>query len=214
MEPTWHPPLAVARHVTVSGEPPRRCAYGHVRLWIRLEIEPWGVVRAGHLHLVQDLERGGPLTAVELARHPLVVVPDLREPEGLREALTAGVRVWLESWRPTFWRLPGLDLVSELGETGEAFCRRVRAMLQPELQRQVDRLQERPLPRLPWRRRAEQRRRRAARDELAEALARVTAGLESWTDEAAAGGVRSLEGGLLVAGDDLLRSSRNGEPTR
>ncbi len=206
MELTWHPPVAVRRRGGVAPGSSTQWAYGHLRLWVRLKIEPWRVVREGHLHLLRPLTNGARFVAVDLARRPLVVIPGGKEPEGLREQIAASSQEWLHLWRPTFWRLSELELVSELGETEDGFRRRVHSVLQPELQRRLDRVQAPPLPRLPWRRRSELERRRAAREELAQALVWVMGHLESWTADSAESAARSLEAGLLMADEDLLPS--------
>ncbi len=206
MKPTWHPPLAIARHHAASLAGPTERAYGHVGFWVRLAIEPWDVVREGHLHLLRPLTSDAPLAVVDLSRRPLVAIPGRQEPAGLRDQLVASSEAWLRAWRPTFWRISELGLVSEIGESADGFRHRVQGLLQPELQRRLDRLQAAPLPNLPWRRKSEFESRRRARDGLVKALARVMGGLESWTAEDAADRVRSLDAGLLIADEDLLLS--------
>jgi hypothetical protein len=204
MQSTWHPPVTVARRGAGSRSGSTERAYGHVRVWVRLPIEPWGVVREGHLHLLLPLASDASFSVVDLSRRPLVAIPSRKEPEGLRAQLTTASEAWLRAWRPTFWRLPELGLVSELGETEDGFCRRARGLLRPELQRRLDRLHATPLPRLPWRRRSELDRRRRVSEELTGAVARVMGGLETWTADGAIDRVCSLESGLLVANEDLL----------
>lgn len=211
MDSTWHPPFAISQP---GGAPSGSAewAYGHVRLWVRLVIEPWVVVREGHLHLVRPLASGGSFAVVDLSRRPLVVVPDRMEPEGLREQIAASIEMWLRAWRPTFWRLPELDVVSELGESEARFRRRVQGVLHPELQRHLDHLQAPPLSRLPSRRRSQLERRRVAREQIAGALSRVMGPLEPWTVEDAVNCVRSLEAGLLLANQELLPSDHPPSP--
>lgn len=192
MSLTWHPPLAV-------GPPGDALDHIHVRVWVRVEAEPWHVVREAHLHLVRPLDRGGSsFSSVDLSRSPLRPSPGRVEPEGFRERALAEYQAWLRGWRPRLWRAPELGMVSEIGDTEAGFRRRVLRLLQPELEREIERARSAPPSRLPWRRRRAERERQLAREEMAARLAGLAASLETWEAPSGESAVRSAEAGLLA----------------
>ena len=129
----FHPPLLLAPGEADGGAPGlRRC--DHAGLWLSVALEPWEVVRCGHLHLVR-----GPGEAawreVDLTRHPLRALAGGPALEGDR--LEGELRQALAGRALSFYRIPEIGLVSEIGEGREDFRRRAGAALRPQLQRRL-----------------------------------------------------------------------------
>jgi len=188
---SFHPPLLLAPPGADPGALGlRRCH--HAALWLSAWLEPWQVHRSGHLHLVR--EPGETVwREVDLARHPLRALEDEPTPEADR--LEDELRQALAGRGLTFFRIPDLGLVSNIGEGREDFRRRTTGALRPELQRRLA---------------AE--RGAAVKEWIASGLAGIAASIETLELEDLGRWVRRAElGVLLVAGDVRLAAPRHRE---
>ena len=174
---SFHPPLLLAPTGTDGGAPGlRRCH--HAALWLSAWLEPWQVQRSGHVHLVR--EPGETVwREVDLGRHPLRALEDEPAPEA--ERLEGELRVALAGRGLTFFRIPDLGLVSEIGEGREEFRRRTTGALRPQLQRRLAEEQG-----------------AAAREQAASQLAALAASIETLGLEDLARWVRRAELGVLL----------------
>jgi hypothetical protein len=134
MKVSFHPPLLLA---PAGADPPaaelRRC--WHAALWLSVVIEPWQAERSGHLHLLEEPGESS-WREVDLTRHPLRARGVEPEPPET-ESLVAGFRQALAGRTLSFFRIPEIGLVSEIGEGREDFRRRAIGGLRPQLQRRL-----------------------------------------------------------------------------
>ncbi len=196
MQPIWRPPLAVGP----AGPAVDRV---HVILWLRASIPEWETVREAHLHLVRAIVPDAVFEAVDVSRHPLRPAPEVVEPEDIRGRGAAWLEEWLGGWRPTVWRSAELGIVSELGEAEGAFRRRVLRLLQPELEREIERARAEALPLLPWRRRRVIESRRSERERMAAKVARLASSFDAWQPADPRSLVRKVEIGMLRVSEGL-----------
>lgn len=202
MRLSLHPPLLLASPGGApASETLRRCL--HASLWLAVELEAWGSVRRqGHLQLVRE-EAGGDWREVDLARYPM------RRAGGEGSGGVALERVEEELSRMLagrslrLFRIPTLGLVSEIGEGREDFRRRATGLLRPEVERRAGEISSRQLPRLPWRRRAAERRRDAETTALATELAVLAGSIESTELDDLRRFVRRAEAGELLVADGI-----------
>jgi len=129
----FHPPLLLAP-AGVDSRAPELVRCGHASLWLSVWIEPWQVGRSGHLHLLRE-PGGGGWREVDLTRHPLRALADEPVPEA--ERLEGELRLALAGRSLSFFRIPQLELISEIGEGREDFRRRASGGLRPQLQRRI-----------------------------------------------------------------------------
>ena len=185
---SFHPPLLLT---PAGAEPPAadlRCCR-HAALWLAVVIEPWQAERSGHLHLVQEPGESS-WREVDLTRHPLRALP--QEPDAEAERLVADLRQVLAGRALSFFRIPEIGLVSEIGEGREDFRRRATGGLRPQLQRRLA---------------AEEG--AAARERLASELASLTSSIETLELGDLGRWVRRAElGALLVAPGVRLEAPR------
>ena len=178
-------------------------AVAHVSasIWLSVDLAAWGERRDGHLHFARRLD-GREWSPADMSGHPMRPVTDRRTPID-----TAPIVEELESLLaarpPTFYRIPELGVVSDLGEGREDFRRRVLGALRPVFQQRIDALERAPGSRLPWRRRRRDEVRRRTRNELAARLASLANSIESHTCRHPWDTVRRIEIGILLVPDGL-----------
>ena len=130
---SFHPPLLLApAGVAPAAAGLRRCH--HAALWLSVVIEAWQAERSGHLHLLQEPGESC-WREVDLTRHPLRALADEPVPEA--ERLVTDLRQALAGRTLSFFRIPEIGLVSEIGEGREDFRRRATGGLRPQLQRRL-----------------------------------------------------------------------------
>jgi len=128
-----HPPLLLApAGVAPAAAGLRGCR--HAALWLSVVIEAWQVERSGHLHLLQEPGESS-WREVDLTRHPLRALADDPVPEA--GSLVTDLQRALAGRRLSFFRIPEIGLVSEIGEGREDFRRRATSGLRPQLQRRL-----------------------------------------------------------------------------
>lgn len=188
-----HPPYAVAGKHGGSDQMGERVSLLHAKLWVRIEIEEWHLVREGHLHLVSapDAARAGMRwREVELSRHPLFVYHHGSQvPEDAEDLLHSELsRLSIEVFRQR-----ELGLASEIGETRAAFERRLLKALRPLVQERIGVVKAggRPKPGGG-----------SSRTGVAEALSGLASGIEHRTVRATEDVVVSAELGLLLIPED------------
>jgi hypothetical protein len=177
MQVTGHPPLLLAPADVPPGTAVGLRQLLHASLWLAVDLEAWQVRRSGHLRLVH--EPGADeldWREVDVSRHPLRTVR--RTPETDVADLEANLRRALERRCLRLYRIPALGLVSEIGEGREDFRRRSTGLLRPEVQRRVAEINAETTSRLPWRRRAVERRRADATSRLAAEVAGLAGSIE------------------------------------
>ena len=173
----FHPPLLLAAAATDAAAPELiRC--GHASLWLSVWIEPWQVNRSGHLHLLRE-PGGEGWREVDLTRHPLRALADEPVPEA--ERLEGELRLALAGRSLSFFRIPQLELISEIGEGSEDFRRRATGGLRPQLQRRIAGDRE-----------------TAVKEQLASELAALVASIETLELDDLSQWVRRAEVGVLL----------------
>jgi hypothetical protein len=192
---TARPPLLLApANLESPGEVELRCCL-HAALWIVVDLEQWQVRRSGHLHLVREAN-DAQWREVDLARHPLRPAPGAPDTDVTR--VEAELRQALAARPLQLFRIPDIGVVSEIGEGRDDFRRRATGMLRPELQRRVAAIAARSSSRLPWRRRAAERRQADDKARLAAELATLGGSIETIEVGDLARHVRRAEIGLLL----------------
>jgi hypothetical protein len=172
-----HPPLLLAAAAIDAGGPDLiRC--GHASLWLSVWIEQWQVNRSGHLHLIREAGGEG-WREVDLTRHPLRALADEPVPEA--ERLDGELRLALAGRSLSFFRIPQLELISEIGEGREDFRRRATGGLRPQLQRRIAGDRE-----------------TAVKEQLASELAALVASIETLELDDLSQWVRRAEVGVLL----------------
>lgn len=184
-----HPPYAIAGKHEGSGQLGERVSLLHAKLWVRIGIEEWRLVREGHLHLVSALEAaraGKRWRELELSRHPLFVCHHGSPlPEDAEDLLHSELgRLSIEVFRQR-----ELGLASEIGETRAAFESRLLKALRPLVHERIGVVDagRRPKPQGG-----------SSRAGVAEALSDLTSGIEHRTVRATEDVVVSAELGLLL----------------
>jgi len=173
----FHPPLLLAAAATDAAGPDLiRC--GHASLWLSVWIEPWQVNRSGHLHLLRE-PGGEGWREVDLTRHPLRALADEPVPEAKR--LEGELRLALAGRSLSFFRIPQLELISEIGEGSEDFRGRATGGLRPQLQRRIAGDRE-----------------TAVKEQLASELAALVASIETLELDDLSQWVRRAEVGVLL----------------
>jgi hypothetical protein len=200
MRVTIHRPLLLAPGTgdAAAMEGARRCL--HAALWLSVALEPWRVRRSGHLQMVRE-PASETWREVDLSRHPLRPAHAVAEPDA--EVLRAELRQALSLLPLRFYRIPDLGLVSEIGEGRDDFRRRAVGGLRPEVQRRVAPLAGEPPTRLPWKRRAAERRLADAKAGLASQLAALIGSMETLELPDLAAHVSRAEVGLLLVAPEL-----------
>jgi len=176
VELEFHPPLVVAPATSSDSDSEFVCL-AHARLWVRVELAAWQVVRQGHIHLVRPASARGGWRTVDLSGHPVRLWTGRTETVSLDD-VGQELADWLAQRPLSFYRIPELAAVSEMGETIEDFRRRVLGGVGEEVRRRLDAIDQAPRSRLPWRRRPENSERALRRRRLATGVARLGAGIE------------------------------------
>lgn len=173
----FHPPLLLAPP-GVDSRAPRLTRCGHASLWLSVSIEAWQVERSGHLHLIRE---PGEVSwrEVDLTRHPLRALADEPVPEG--DQLEGELRLALAGRSLRLFRIPQLELISEIGEGREDFRRRAAGGLRPQLQRRIEGDRE-----------------TAVKERIASELAALVASIETAELEDLSRWVRRAEVGVLL----------------
>jgi hypothetical protein len=186
---SFHPPLLLAPP-GVAPPAAELCRCRHAALWLSVIIEPWQVERSGHLHLLQVAGESS-WREVDLTRHPLRALAEEPEPPDA-EGVVADLRQALAGRNLSFFRIPEIGLVSEIGEAREYFRRRATGGLRPQLKRRLA---------------AEQG--AAARERMASELASLSSSIETLELGDFGRWVRRAElGALLVAPGVRLEAPR------
>jgi hypothetical protein len=123
-----------ARYGSAADAP--KTAHLHVALWLSVELEAWGERREGHLHLIREVG-GGSWRPIDVSRHPMGAAAGDHPPIDV-DGTIAALRDELDERGMSFYRVPELGVVSEMGETGPAFRRRVLGVLRPTIQQRID----------------------------------------------------------------------------
>jgi hypothetical protein len=173
----FHPPLLLAP-AGVDPRAPELVRCGHASLWLSVSLEAWQVERSGHLHLVREPGEGS-WREVDLTRHPLRALADEPVPEA--ERLEGELRLALAGRSLSFFRIPQLELISEIGEGREDFRRRATGGLRPQLERRIAGDRETPV-----------------KERLASELAALVASIETAEVEDLSRWVRRAEAGVLL----------------
>lgn len=197
---TIHQPLLLAPGAgdAAALEGARRCL--HAALWLSLVLEPWQVRRSGHIHLVREPDCEV-WREVDLSRHPLRSAPAASGPDA--EVLVEELRRALSVHRLLFYRIPDLGVVSEIGEGKDDFRRRALGGLRPEVERRVAALASRPTSRLPWRRRAAERRLAEDKAAIAAHMAALADSIETFELPGLSTHVNRAQVGLLLVAPAL-----------
>lgn len=197
MRVTFHPPLLLAPAGVDPGTATGFRRLLHAALWLAVDLEAWQVRRSGHLHLVRELGAGeGEWREVDVSRQPLrttTAAPEIDVAE-----VEATFRRALEQRCLRLYRIPAIGLVSEIGEGREDFRRRATGLLRPEVQRRVAEMSAEPRPKLPWRRRAAERRHSDAKSRLAAEVAGLAESIEDVELPDLTTHIRRAEFGVLV----------------
>jgi len=130
------------------------------------------------------------------------VVEDLDD--GIRlDPIADELRDWLERWRLSFYRFPGLDIVSEFGEDRAGFRRRVLGVLRPAVQERLEEMGEAPRPIVPWLRRSRMDQRHRVKTKLASEVSGLVDTIEEHICRGLVEAVRRIEVGILLIPDGL-----------
>lgn len=196
-----HPPLVVAATSLPENATDLRCLV-HARLWMRIDLTAWQVVRQGHLQLVRPPSGAGKWRTVDLSGHPMRLwrghCPRVSL-DGVETELTS----WLSRTAQPFYRIPELAAVSEFGEGIDQFRRRVLGGVGEEVRRRIEEIEDAAHSRLPWRQRSEDSDRTRRRNRLASGVAGLAAGIEQLTVEDPAATVVRAEAGLMLVGPGI-----------
>lgn len=197
---TIHPPLLLAPGDGDAAALERARPCLHAALWLSVVLEPWQVRRTGHLHLVRE-PGSEAWREVDLSRHPLRAAETASGADA--EQLVGELRRALSAHPLRFYRIPDLGVVSEIGERQDDFRRRALGGLRPEVERRAAALASRPTSRLPWRRRAAERRLAEAKAGLAAHMAALVDSMETLELPDLGAHVNRAQVGLLLVAPEL-----------
>jgi hypothetical protein len=190
MRVEFHPPLFITGADWHGRTDDCECLI-HASLWLDVSVEPWGVHRRGHLHFVTG-DAESEWRVVDLARLPLQRWTG--EDPSDRSAVEARLADLVNRLDLGLYRIPGLGMVSELGEGRDEFRRRALAILRPKIQHAAD-----------------------SRDDgeagsMVGAVARIAGSIETWSVPDAAEAVKRAEVGTLWLARGVALEARRDRP--
>lgn len=157
-----------------------KIAHLHIQMWLVLKLEDWDVQRSAHVHFMRPLggdKYGEEWRRVDLTSHPLQRVESAEIPP-IPEWIEESVTEWIDELEVEFFRAPNLGLVSELWESADEFRLRIRGMVRPEVQRQIEKSNAASRSRFQWRRAAAAKARKESKERLADGMSTMVGGLE------------------------------------
>ncbi len=174
-------------------------AYVHARFWLDGELGNWHHKIEGGLDVIQSLTGAEEWREVDLGRYSLRRVSDMTPEEPPAEAAQR-LEKWLKAWRLCFYRQSRLKLYGKMGESRDDFRKRVADAVREMVKEKKLKIDEEPLPLMPWRKRTALEERERQKKRLTAEASEMVEDIESTLCAPATDLVQRAEFGMLFVG--------------